>query len=121
PGHAGSDMRSLLDDALEGVERIRSITVELLPFARSTPSEIEDIDLNKVVMRALRMLHNDLRHRARITCDFDKLPKLRGDPRRLAQVVTNLLLNAAQAIETGDADQNTISVRTHLERDEIHI
>lgn len=121
PGHAGSDLRSLLDDALEGVERIRSITVELLPFARSSPSAIEDVDLNKVVRRALRMMRNDLRHRAQLSCELDRVPLLRGDPRRLAQVFTNLLLNAAQAIEEGKADDNTIEIISRLEGDEIRI
>lgn len=121
PGHASSEHRALLDDALEGVERIRSITVELLPFARSSPSAIEDVDLNQVLMRALRMMRNDLRHRAQIVCDLDQVPLLRGDPRRLAQVFTNVLLNAAQAIEEGKADDNTIAVLSRRDGDEIHV
>lgn len=121
PGHAGSDLRSLLDDALEGVERIRSITVELLPFARSMPSAIEDVDLSRVVRRSLRMMRNDLRHRAQIKCDLDVMPMLRGDPRRLSQVFTNLFLNAAQAIEEGDADENIIRVCSRHEGDTIRI
>jgi signal transduction histidine kinase/ActR/RegA family two-component response regulator len=119
PGHQGSELRSLLDDALEGLERIRSITVELLPFARSSPSEIEQVDLNKVLMRAMRMMRNDLRHRARLVSKLDRLPVLRGDPRRLAQVFTNVLLNASQAIEEGNADENRIEVIARHAGDEI--
>ncbi len=110
PGHQGADLRSLLDDALEGVDRIRSITVELLPFARSSPSEIEEVDVNKTLMRALRMMRNDLRHRAQLICNLEDVPNLHGDPRRLAQVFTNILLNASQAIEEGKADENLIRV-----------
>ncbi len=109
-GHEGADLRALLDDALEGVDRIRSITVELLPFARSTPSELEDVDLVRSVRRALRMVHNDLRHRARIVTELEAVPLVRGDARRLTQVFTNILLNAAQAIEEGAAEENTIRI-----------
>jgi signal transduction histidine kinase/ActR/RegA family two-component response regulator len=112
PGHRGAEGRALLDDALEAVKRIRSISVELLPFARSTPGEVQLVDLNKVVMRAVRMVRNEARHRAELVCDLGELPGFSGDAQQLAQLCTNLLLNASQAIEEGHADQNRIVVTT---------
>ncbi|MEZ4438445.1 MAG: ATP-binding protein [Polyangiaceae bacterium] len=112
PGHRGANLRAYLDDALEGVDRIRVIASELLPFARSVPGQYGTTDFNALAMRALRMMRNELRHRAQLTYDFGKLRPVFADAPRLLQVVTNLILNAAQAIEEGHAQDNHVRLST---------
>jgi two-component system NtrC family sensor kinase len=113
PGHQGAECRALLDDALEGVRLIRNVTTDLLPFARLAPADMEPVDVNEVVKHAVRVARNQIRHRARLTCELGEMPRVRGNPQQLIQLFTTLLLHAAQEIpEEGYADDNCLTVST---------
>jgi len=105
----------LLDDVRAGVKRVASIAADLLPFARQTDAEMVPVDLVEVVRRACRMTSNELRHHATLVKDLDELPSMLGDAQRLAQVVTNLLVNAARSIPPGRAGENEIRVRASFD------
>lgn len=85
-------------------ERINSIIRDLLDFSRKAPDEDEasaSADLREVVADAVHLIapQKDLRA---ITVEqrlAEDLPRVRGGSDRLTQVVLNLLLNAADAIE----------------------
>jgi signal transduction histidine kinase len=85
-------------------ERIHRIIRDLLDFARARPegSEVEgEADLAQVIDRAVTLVapQKDLRRiqiERRIAAD---LPKVRGADDRWTQILLNLLLNAADAIE----------------------
>ena len=65
-----------------------------------------------MIESALRVTDNQLRHRARIVRQLAPVPPVQGNPSKLSQVFINLLVNAAQSIEEGPAQTNTITVRT---------
>lgn len=86
-------------------ERIHRIIRDLLDFARARPEPTEDArastDLASVVDRAVTLVapQKDLRRiviERRVAAD---LPPVRGSEDRWTQVLLNLLLNAADAIE----------------------
>ncbi len=120
-GHESSlrGLRAMLNDNRDGIDRIRSVTRDLRMFSRVEQGEVVDIDLNAVVRSAVNLLSNELRHRARIKIELGELPSLAAERGKLGQVVTNLLLNAAQAIVEGAADSNLISVRTRQDGDHV--
>jgi PAS domain S-box-containing protein len=118
----GFDVRALVElvaDNREGIERIRSVTRDLRLFSRVEREEVNAVDLNDVVRGTIRLLSNELRHRARVELSLGELPTLAAERNKLAQVVTNLLLNAAQAIVEGAADANVITVTTASVGEEI--
>jgi CheY-like chemotaxis protein len=112
-----SGLRNMLADNREGMDRIRSVTRDLLLFSRVEHGDVDDVDLNDVVRSTVNLLGNELRHRARVTLDLHELPPIAAERSKLAQVVTNLLLNAAQAIVEGDAESNDIRVSTRRQGD----
>jgi PAS domain S-box-containing protein len=103
-------MRCLLDEAAQGAERIRRIVSDLRTFARPEDSAVRRVRLRAVLDLAIAMTSNEIRHRARLLTDLGPLPRVRGSEARLAQVLVNLLLNAAQAIPAGQADRQRIRV-----------
>jgi PAS domain S-box-containing protein len=103
-----SDAVSMLE---EGIDRIRSVTRALLPFSRVEPAREEFLKLTDVVDSVWRMTSTLIRHRARFEVDIPASLLLRADRTRLAQLLTNLVTNAAHAIDEGAADRNLILVR----------
>jgi C4-dicarboxylate-specific signal transduction histidine kinase len=70
------------------------------------------VDLRVTLESCICMAWNEIRHRARLVRDFAATPLIEANEGRLAQVFLNLLLNAAQAIPEGHADDHQICVLT---------
>ncbi|MDH5493278.1 MAG: PAS domain-containing protein, partial [Myxococcales bacterium] len=98
-------------EALEGAQRIRRVVRGLRVFARADEERNERIDLTHLLETCVQMCANEIRHRATLIRDLDAVPQVRGDSARLAQVFVNLLVNAAQALPAGAADQARIHLR----------
>ncbi|MEZ4375929.1 MAG: histidine kinase N-terminal 7TM domain-containing protein [Polyangiaceae bacterium] len=106
-----ADAPQLLDEALDGAERIRRIVRDLRTFSAQEEEQIEAVELIPALEAAIKLSWHEIRHRAQLERDFGEVPAVRGNARRLTQVFVNLLVNAAQAIEDGHASSNEIRVR----------
>jgi signal transduction histidine kinase len=101
-----------LSQASLGSERIRKIVSDLKPLSRPPSVEREPVEIESIVRWALGSVEHETRLRARVIAAFTPVPRVWADPVRLGQVFVNLLLNAAQAIESGRPEANEIRVRT---------
>jgi signal transduction histidine kinase len=99
-------------EARDGCERIRKIVRGLMTFARADHERRAVIDVVRVIELAVGMAHHEIRHRARLVRAFGPTPSVFADEARLAQVFTNLLVNAAHAIPEGNAEANEVRVVT---------
>jgi signal transduction histidine kinase len=102
--------RALIEDMREGVDRVRRIVRDLKAFSRDDERS-EPIDVTTVLERAITLAENEIRHRARLVRDFATVPPVEANEARLAQVLLNLLMNAAQAIPEGEPERHEIRVR----------
>jgi CheY-like chemotaxis protein len=101
-----------LEGAREGAERIRVIVRDLKVFSRQEGEERVMLDVNAVVVPALRMAAHAVRPRARLVEEFGDPPPVLGNEARLGQVLLNLLVNALQAIPEGNPERHEVRVRT---------
>jgi signal transduction histidine kinase len=98
-------MPMLLAHIEEGTRRVRDIVTDLKDFARETPSErSDDIDVNKVVEKAVGLVSNLIR---KSTDHFSVnympgVPIFKGNAQRIEQVIINLVMNACQALPDSD-------------------
>jgi len=99
-----------LEDEVAGfipdeVDRLDRILRGYLAFGAGAPIEAERIDLAQLARRTARLLEGELgASGVRVTIEAgDGLPPVQGDPRRLQQVLMNLLLNARDAMPQGGA------------------
>ncbi|HEY8091848.1 MAG TPA: ATP-binding protein, partial [Polyangiaceae bacterium] len=107
----------MIDVAREGAGRMRDIVRDLRTFTRSADEEKRVlVDVRRVLDASINLAWNEIRHRARLTKDYGEVPPILADEARLGQVFLNILLNAAQALQVGDAAQNVIRVRTSTDR-----
>lgn len=111
---AVAEVRDLVREGLAGVEQITSIVRDLAVFSHADTDHREPTQLNDLVEAAARMTQNQVRHRARLILNLAELPLVMGSPGRLTQVVTNLLVNAAESIATGAASDPAITMTTRI-------
>ncbi|AKJ00861.1 phospho-acceptor domain-containing protein [Archangium gephyra] len=104
------EMLSATTEACEGAERIQFIVQDLRQFIRPDDTVVGPVELASVVRGAAKMAAHELRARARLVEDCADVPPVRGNGARLSQVLLNLLINAAHAIEPGRVEQNEIRV-----------
>ncbi len=119
PGVDMVDLRDAVNEAIEGGERVRQIVLSLKPFARVDEHQRGLCDLNRIVEASLNMARNELRHRARLVKELAPIGPVFANEARLGQVFLNLMLNAAQAMPDGRAGENTVTVTTRQEGNQV--
>ncbi len=110
-----ADVAQALEEALHGADRVRRIVQDLKTFSREQPDAARPLDLHAVLDLTLAIAEGELRHRARVVRAFGAPPPVLGDETRLGQVFLNLLINAAQAIPEGHAEQHEVRVSTRVD------
>ncbi|MCK6591733.1 MAG: PAS domain-containing protein, partial [Polyangiaceae bacterium] len=108
------DVIEAIDEALVGVDRIRRIVADLKTFSRPDDDGAVTLDVRRVLDSCVNMAQNEIRHRAKLVKEYVVTPPVRGSDARLAQVFLNLLVNAAQAIPMGHANENEIRLKTSV-------
>lgn len=106
------ELATALGVAHDGATRVRGIVKDLTTFARAGSDHRGLLDVRSVVEPVVNLVSNEIRHRARFTRDLRDVPLVEANEARLGQVLVNLLMNAAQAIPEGQADQNEIGLAT---------
>jgi two-component system, NtrC family, sensor kinase len=93
--------REYLTEIINQTLRCQQIVTRLLEFSRQSLGQKTYFDLNEIILRCLDLLsHQAIFHNIKVKTDLDpELPQIMGDPGQLQQVVTNLLLNAADAMQ----------------------
>jgi len=99
-GLSDEERAASFEEVQHGFERIRTLVRDLLSFARPT-TEAGTADLAEVVERARKLTaySEPLRGIEVELVGLERPIEVVGDPGRLEQVVFNLLLNAAQAMQ----------------------
>jgi len=114
------EIPSALSQALEGVERVGSIISAMKVFAHPSVESFSEIDLNKIVESSVTVARNEWKYVADVTMDLDQtLPVIQGNRGELSQVVLNLVINSAQAIEERfkGSSKGTITITTRCNHD----
>jgi len=111
------EMFEALDDSIEGVERTTSIVRDVRSFAHGGNGEREAVDVNDLLEHVMRIAAPQLRHRVVVERELNRVPPVRGAAGELKQVFLNLVVNAAQALESG----GTIRISSRAARGAVEV
>jgi signal transduction histidine kinase len=91
------DLQEIIDQTL----RCKDIVTRLLEFSRQSLGERVLFDVNELIGQSVKLLrHQALFHDIELILNLDSdLPQMLGDPGEIQQIFTNLMLNAADAME----------------------
>jgi len=99
-----------IEEAIGATAQIAEVMRDLGGVARDRPRAV--VDLAALVESTLRIASYEAETRARVerVCEAGVTAEVR--PTRIAQVLLNLVMNAAQALPEGQAEHHRIEVRT---------
>ena len=107
-----SDISELITDSKDGLIRVAEIVKGLKLFSRVDSDEMQSYNLNDCVRTTLAMVNNQLKYICSVETHLGSIPHIMMNMGKISQVVTNLLINAGQAIEsTGIHGTITITTR----------
>lgn len=111
-GPEGSDRQELVDAGRLALSRCIELTRQLLAFARRQPFRPECVELTRVVENFRELLTRVVGSRASLEIENQGQPsRARVDPRHVERMLTNLVVNAADAIEETGTRTGRICVR----------
>ena len=103
------DAPSRLGQVAEAAKRGGALAQQLLAYARGGKYQTTAVSLNEVVHQALHLQRHALPPRIQLEEDLDPdLPAIEADPVQVGQVVTNLCINAGEAVK----GMGRVTVRT---------
>ena len=107
--------RKNLEKVVGEATRCKNIVRDLLDFARQSEPKVEEVDANEILKRTFSLLRNQaLFQNINITTTFSPfLPNTRMDAGQIQQVFTNILLNAAEAMD----GEGELTVVTRMAKD----
>ena len=111
------DLNNLINESLEGADRVKKIVQDLKNFSRVDESEFKTADINSGLESTINIVWNELKYKANLVKEYGDIPLTVCNPGQLNQVFMNMLVNAAHAIDK----QGEIRVKTWAEGGLINI
>ena len=101
------EVPTAIDQSLDGISRISNIVRAMKEFSHPGGKEFEAMDLNSAVRNTITVASNEWKYVADIETELaDSLPPVMCFQQEVNQVILNLIVNAAHAIEAG-RDENS--------------
>ncbi|WP_347987062.1 bacteriohemerythrin [Methylomonas sp. AM2-LC] len=95
-----SDAVDLVNESLEGAQRAKKIVQDLRDFSRMDSQQLALFDLEAGIDATLNIVNNEVKYKAEVIKQYGGIKPFACVGDQLNQVFMNLLINAAQAIET---------------------
>jgi len=100
------DIDFILEDSIElikeskyGLERVSDIIAGMKAFSRADDDNKQWFNINNCIETTLKMVSNQLKYHCEINTELDQsIPNIEINVGKIIQVLTNLLVNAGQAI-----------------------
>ncbi|HET8938524.1 MAG TPA: ATP-binding protein [Polyangiales bacterium] len=106
------------DRAVDGLERVTTIVRSMKEFTHQGGTNMSPVDLNRAIAATLTVARNEYKYIADLITEFGDLPSVNCHVSEINQVVLNIVVNAAHAINDVVAStekRGTITVSTYTQ------
>lgn len=111
------DIPELMRESRQGVERVRRIVQDLKDFARvDATQDFQWADLHRGIDSTLNVVASEVKYKAEVVKEYGVIPEIECLPSQINQVVMNLVVNAAHAM---DKERGRITLRTGAAEDHV--
>ncbi|HEY7955101.1 MAG TPA: ATP-binding protein [Polyangia bacterium] len=109
-----------MGDCISAANRIHSIVKTLNVFSRKTDITPVPTDLNEDVRTVLRLIGKEVRFHAGFDVALEAgMPRVLAPPNSITQIVTNLVVNALQALESSATTAPQMTISTAFDEDHV--
>ncbi len=117
PGTLIPELRTIFTESQRGIDRIRKIVEGMRSLSyRNAVDNLAPADLNQGIMDSLAMARSEYRFCADIVTHLAELPEVPCIIDQINQVLLNLIVNSAHAIQSQHRDEKgCITIRTWLD------
>jgi signal transduction histidine kinase len=111
------DANQSADRALEGIRRISTIIRAMREFAHPDNGEHSNVDINKAIETTLTVCKNVYKEIADVKTELSPMPPVLCQFGEINQVLLNIVVNAAHAIEArkSEVEKGLIRISTEVE------
>jgi signal transduction histidine kinase len=102
------DVGDLLTESIEGLQRVKRIVLDLRDFSHIGDTTSRSSNLEQGMDSTINVVWNELKYKAEVVKEYAGIPEVNCIASQINQVFMNMLMNAAQAIET----HGEITIRT---------
>ncbi|MEO0576873.1 MAG: ATP-binding protein [Pseudomonadota bacterium] len=103
------EIPSALKQGQDGISKIREIVLALKDFSHPGSGDMEKADLNRIIESTVTVARNEWKYVAHLEFDLaPELPMISCFPSAVAQVVLNIVVNAAHAIADARPDNSDV-------------
>jgi signal transduction histidine kinase len=126
-GFLRSQAPAAIEQTIDGIAQVRSIVQALKEFSHPGEEAPVPVDINRLVQMASTVTRNAWRYAAELRLELCQPPPIiAGYPQELGQVLINLIVNAAHAVEERSAVESDrglgkIAIRTRANANDVEI
>jgi PAS domain S-box-containing protein len=111
------DFDRMMHSIQDGTQRIKKIVEGMRGFAHISENSMQNADINQAIEETLTIVWNELKYKAEIKKEYGVLPPVKCNISEIKQVLVNLLVNAAHAIN----EKGIIKIITSTVEDDLYI
>ncbi len=111
------EMQHIFPDSLYGLDQIAELVSNLKDFSRLDQAKLSNVNLNKCLESTLVIAKNALKYKVTVKKEYGDIPHISCSPSQINQVLLNLLVNSAQAIE----NKGIILIKTYHDQNYVYV
>ena len=122
-----AEIPSAIESSRDGIQQISSIVRSMKDFSHPGAKDKQLVDVNRAIDATVTVAKNEWKYVARIETDLDvELPQIKAHAIEIKQVLLNIIVNAAHAIEKRQNDGSlealgTIRITTSSNGDRVTV
>ena len=116
------DIDDLVNESMEGIQRITEIVRSLRNFSRiDNESELEQYDINDALESTLTVAKNEIKYVAEVEKEYSHVPLIECVGGEINQVLLNIIINAAQSLKSQKREQKgRIGLKTRADDEYVY-